>query len=309
MNEDSNPIVAADDDFLGANIVVEERGFGPAYPTIQWVNGQKQLKNIGGIAYTGGFFCSADQGIAPEELEAAGFEKYTLMAQDGTEIHGYSVQELTGAPLRFRRCFTVDRGESQLPARYSNEEYDQAVIEGKPRGVCHVLFQVKGISQPVSLSFRGLTARVVMGMGRDRGIIPTFGQKVVKAASMLAKAQNRPSNFPLCAFKLTIGPETDSAGNPVFTDVGSDKKSSVTNPVWLDEPSGAVTAEELRGLFVGHAQLAVNQDSWVEAGPWVTAWSTEELSAQRNRASSRNGGTPAEETGETETVGADKMSF
>ena len=70
-----------EENFLLADVTVEDRSFGPQYPIVQWVNGDPTKKREGGIAYTGGFFFSNDQGI-----KIAGAVPYTLVTKDGEDV-------------------------------------------------------------------------------------------------------------------------------------------------------------------------------------------------------------------------------
>lgn len=279
-----------EDGFLGASVTVEDRSFGPQYPICQYVNGNAKNKKQGGIPFTGGFFISEDQGLSKEVLEKAGFEAVTLVTNDGTELVGYGAQSLTVSPIRYRRCWQVTGTGNSLARRFGWDEYDAAQNEGKPRGVAHVLCAIPGIDDtPVLISFRGMVARGVMGQGKERGVIPMYGQKIVAAANRMARAAHKKTQYPLCAFRLTIGSEMDGK-NPVFTTVGSgDAKNTVTRPVWIDEPTGEVTSTVLNRLYVGNERFAAYQDWHTSADEWVVAWETEALQNFRNRRQKSSG--------------------
>lgn len=269
MSDENNELF--DDGFLNADITVEDPSFGSNYAVFQWVNGDTKKKKTGGIEYTGGVFLSADQGIeAPE-----GFDPFTLVTDDGTEIPGFAASEITGSVLRYRRCW-ISEPENGLSQRFGWNEYDDASAYGKVRGVAHVLFSLKGMEEPVLLAFRGMVAKRMLGQGRDRGIIPMFGSKVVGAAKRIARKRGRNKAYPLCAFEITIGGDLDSNGEPVFTKVGTGKNTSnVTYPVWRDEPQALVTESELGRLFVGNEALSLYQDWHTEAEDWVRSWDAE----------------------------------
>lgn len=287
----------ADDNFLAADIRVEEAGFGPAYAIAQWVNGNPKNKQVGGIAYTGGFFVSVDANIPEAELKAAGFDNCTLVTNDGNELKGYSIRNLRIVPVRYRRCWQVTPATG-LAQRFGNDEFDEAQLLGKPRGVSHLLVEIPKITQPVMLTFRGMTSKEILGMGKDRGIIPSYGAKILGAAKQVARAAGRKTEYPLCAFQLTIGPETEADGKkPKFTEVGTTDKSQITVPVWVDEPNGVVTKEHLGSLFVGNEHLGVLQDWHGEADEWVEAFSTENLAARRARLSGKKGASATSSSG------------
>ena len=281
-----------EDSFLGASIEVEDRAFGPQYPIVQWVNGNPKNKKQGGIAYTGGFFISAEQGISTDVLARVGFEPYSLVTNDGTEISGFAAETITGSPIRYRRCWQV-QPEGQLARRFGWDEYDAAQEEGRPRGVAHILFAINGLEEPVLVSFRGFTAKAVMGQDKERGIIPVYGAKIVGRAKKLAKAADKSNNYPLCAFRLKIGPAKAEGGKtPAFTEVGKgDKKNLVTMPVWVDEPADEIDMRMLNLLFVGSKNFALYQDWHKTADEWVGAWDTESLQGFRNRRGKKADGT------------------
>jgi hypothetical protein len=279
-----------EDDFLTANITVDERGFGPAYATVQWLNGDPKQKSVGGISYTGGFFISLEANVPEVELKAAGFEPFTLVTGEGEEVQGFAVRNLTVSPIRFRKCWQVDR-EGQLSQRFSNEEFDEASLLAKPRGVGHVLVGVKGITQPLVLAFKGLAVKDVLGMGNDRGIIPSYGTIILGAAKQVARQANRKQDYPLCSFTMTIGPDTEDGKKPKFTEVGSGENTSmVTKPTWIDAPTGAVDRPHLTKIFVGNETLGKYQDWHSEAQEWVDAFTTEKLAARRSRLSKGTSG-------------------
>lgn len=284
-----------EDGFLGAAVDVEDRSFGPQYPIMQWVNGDPKNKKQGGVPYTGGFFISTDQGVSAAVLEAAGFKAGSMMTKDGTEIPGFEAVEVTLSPIRYRRCWQV-KAEGQLARRFGWDEYDAAQEEGKPRGVAHILCAIKGIDEPILVSFRGMTAKAVMGQGKERGVIPSYGATIIAQAKRAAKKGHKDINYPLCAFRLTICPETDGK-NPKFTEVGKNEKSNVTLPVWKDAPEGEVDSALLQKLYVGAENLAKFQDWHKAADEWVDAWDADTLSGFRNRKGGGGGGeTPAEGT-------------
>ncbi len=297
-----------EDGFLGAAIDVEDRAFGPQYPVAQWVNGAVKAKRQGGVAYTGGIFISTDQGVSGEKLLALGFEPYSMLTNDGTEIPGFASTELTFAIIRYRRCWQV-LADGQLPQRFGWDEFDAAQEAGQPRGVTHLLIAIKGLDEPILLSFRGMTARRVMGQGKERGIVPTFSQKICGSAKRIARADHKDKNYPLLTFFLTVSPETDGKG-PKFTEVGKgEKKNSVTYPVWKDEPAGEIVQADLNRIFVGNQSLATYQDWHRQADPWVEAWNSDQLESFRNK---RRGSKSDEATGEAAkdgTPGENQMTF
>lgn len=262
------------DSFLGADISVEDMPFGSTYAVLQWLNGRPNGKD-GTIQQTGGFFMSADQGVEPPP----GFEPFTLISDEGDEVPGFAAQELTFSPIQFRRCWEIggqddDGSRSQ---RFAWSQYDM-VKDSKPRGLTHIIISIEGADEPYLLTVRGTSARAMMGMGRDQGVIPRYGQKIVAAAKRISrKKKGAAKNFPLCAFQLTVGPSMKD-GKPDYIKVGSGSQTStIVQPDWKDEPEGLVTEAHIARLFVGHERFAANQDIHREVDEWSHAWDEDVL--------------------------------
>lgn len=285
--------------FLGADIEVEDMSFGSQYGLIQWVNGQPNGAK-GTIQADGGFFLAADQGIEPPE----GFTDFTMITTDGTEVVGFAKKDLSISPIRYRRCWMSEPSDGGLAKRFPWNDYEGADAYGQARGICHVVGTIEGGDEPFLFSFRGHAARAVMGMGRERGAIPMYGQKVIGAAKRLArKSGRRNANFPLCAFRLTLGPARDDKGKAEYTEVGSKTKSKITLPVWVDEPSGLVDQALLNRLYVGNELFADHQDIHREGDEWAAKWSAEVLNKAALEAAAAAGGAPVSAAGDG-SVGA-----
>lgn len=273
MSEGVNEI--ENDDFLGAEILIEDREYGSAYPVAQYVNGDPSKKKSGGIQGTGGFFISSDQGIQKPE----GWVDYTLITSDGREVVGFAKRNLSGVMIRSRRSWQVTPEDNGLSQRFSWDEYEEAKAMGSVRGVLHLLFAADGMEEPILLSFRGTNTRPVLGQGAsERGFVPRFKIKICGSAGRIARKNHKKNtNYPLCAFGITIGPKADAKGEPMYDTVGTGKNTSqVTKPMWLDEP-GEADAEVLRKLYVGNERLAQYQEWYNDAEEWVAAWSAEKL--------------------------------
>lgn len=284
-------------DFLNVDIEIEDRVYGSEYPICQWMNGDPRQKKGGGPAYTGGFFISADQQL---ERLPEGFEPFTLITRDNTEVEGFACRQLTIAPIRRRMCWQV-RPEGGLSRRFGWNSYDAAKALGKPRGLVHVLVGVVGLSEPLVLSFGGLVGGQVTSGAGDRGILLRHSNKVVNAARRIARRQGTAKAFPNCMFSVTIGAARDPEGNPVFTTVGEgDATSTVTFPAWLDEPASVVTPDDLAARFVGKDRLAKYQDWFKAADAWVDAWDDTQLAA----AFAQIGGATTEQAQLTDNGGA-----
>lgn len=257
------------DSFLGADVEVEDMPFGSQYAVIQWLNGRPTGQKDT-IQQTGGFFMSGDQGIEPPP----GFEPFTMMSDEGEEVKGYAAKEITFSPIRFRRCWEVGGNDDEnRRQRFSWDDYETAESVGSPRGLTHLLIGIEGAEEPFLLTVKGTSARAMMSMGRDAGVIPRYGTKVVGAAKRIArKKKGKAKPYPLCAFKLTVGPAYKD-GKPDYQKVGSGSNTStIVHPAWSDEPEGMVDEAHIRRLFVGHELFGVYQDLHREADEWASAW-------------------------------------
>lgn len=302
MSTESNEFNNANS-FLAADINVEESGFGSQFPLVQWVNGDPKNKPLGGIAYTGGFFISADAGIDCPP----GFEEYTLHTQDAKEVKGFAARDLKGVSvIRYRKCWSSDPGNNGLVMRFGWNDYEEAEAYGSARGVAHILIGLKGFDEPLLVSFRGMTAKGMMGMGRnDRGVIPTVGQTLLSAAKREARKSKMTKTYPLCAFSFDLGPKRNEQGEPVFEEVGSGSNTSlITLPTWLDATDGMVSDTELQRRYVGNELLATYQDVHREAEEWVRAWDSETLSERAGRGKGMSIAAPA-----TDVPGEHKAPF
>lgn len=295
----ANPEIS-NDDFLNAQVVVEDRQFGSTYPVIQWVNGQPDKLREGGVAYRGGFFYSSEAGI-----EIPGFEPYQFVTKDGDVIDGFAAVEMTFVPIRMRRSWLVTP-EKGLAQRYASNEFDEASEAGDPRGVTHLLVKPKGCDDPAIITLRGYAAKsVASSAGKDRGIIPSVGLKLANAASRIARKAGRNVNYPLCAFEITIAGEVDEKGVPVHTEVGSQKKSKVCLPVWKGEPVD-VDQAVLKAFYVGNDMFKKTQEIHAESEGWYNEWNQDELSAARARISKKPAAAPAQDG---KKIGPDGIPF
>jgi len=283
--EEKAPIEHTDDDLFGVDVHVEDPAFGSLHPIIQWVNGDPTRKTSKGIDYTGGFFCSTDQGI-----EIPGAESFTLITREAEEIEGFSIASLKIFPIRYRRSWMAVKEEGGLSVRFPAPLYDDAKeydYRGSPRSRGQLLCLIEGMDEPVVLTFAGINAGRVFSQGNDRGVIPDFGQNIINRARSLASRAGRDISYPLCAFKLEIGSGTDDKGKPVFTKVGKgDRTSNVTHPMWLDKPSGIASESHIRGLFSGRQLFGKLEDMHRNADEWIKQWAPEVLIENIKRMSS-----------------------
>ena len=284
----SDPTDLKNDDLFGIEIEISDPAFGSMYPIVQWVNGDPGKKKSGGLQYHGGFFISAEQGI-----EVPGAEPYTLITADGDEVEGFAIRDLELIPIRYRRSWLAQADEKGLAQRFPWNAYEDAKEydhKEKPRGRAQLVTLLVGMDEPVVVTLSGLTAGAVFSAGRKRGVIPTFAQTVLNRAKQLARRAGRNIDYPLCAFKLTIGPARDDKGDPVFEKVGSGNSTSqITMPVWRDRPAGMPDEAGIRRRFVGPELFGKVQDMHKSSDEWYGQWSPDELIKQlKKSAATRN---------------------
>ena len=87
---------------------------GPSYPWIQWVHGDPAFSNVGGVPYSGGWFCP-EANMPPGEAPA--WERGALAHNDGTSTRGWYAAAITLCPIRMRRCWRLrtDGGYQRFP--------------------------------------------------------------------------------------------------------------------------------------------------------------------------------------------------
>jgi hypothetical protein len=271
-----DPTKLENDDLFGIDVEVSDPAFGSMFPIVQWVNGDPGKKKSGGLEYHGGFFISAEQGI-----EVPGATDYTLITSNGDEVEGHMIRDLELIPIRYRRSWLASADEKGLAQRFPWNAFEDAKEfdhKESPRGRGQLLALIKGMDEPVVVTLSGMTAAAVFSAGRNRGVIPTFGQTVLNRAKQLARRAGREIDYPLCAFGLSIGPKRDDKGEPIFDKVGSGSNTSqVTMPVWLDKPAGMPDEADIRRRFVGRELFGKVQDMHKGADEWYQQWSPNAL--------------------------------
>lgn len=234
---------------------------GPQYPYIQWVNGKPALKQAGGVVWHGGWFM-------PDAFEKSdSWVIGELTHEDGTSTEGMFARDLTVIIIRIRQRWIV--GQQGFPW----SQYDQAKAEGKPTGHIQALAIVQGLEHmgPLVLTMKGMACKAFKGSKKGKGVLSEFQRIIIEPANALNKARNVAAKFPYRAFWLTVGPERDAKGNPVFTEVGQRPNSSqVTAPVAL-LPEKA-TPEYLKKSFVGMDSLRQLNQYYDDAETWATMW-------------------------------------
>jgi len=243
---------------------------GAQYPYIQWVNGQSALKPVGGVIYTGGWFMPGDQ----VDGEPDGWEAGELAHGNNTATAGFFARDIAVAVVRSRRAWFVSLGGNYQQFPWA--KFDRAKALGSPRGKLQVLTLVKGLEAfgAIVLTMKGSTSRAFSSSRRGRSVLDSFDAGVVKEADKLVprrKDGTRP-RFARRAFWLTVGPDRDSAGVPVYETVGRGTDTSfVTLPVALGIPVEP-TKEALGALFVGYNTLPRVEELYTEGEAWAAAW-------------------------------------
>jgi len=250
---------------------------GPQYPYIQWVNGKANMKSLGpgSVLYTGGWFAPADQ-VPGGEMP--GWTPGELTHDDNTTTEGFFSRDITIAMIQYRKGWMVEaNGQTQIMPWSMYEQAKALDKDGSPTGRLQVLCLLKGLEDlgPFSLTLRGSIARAFQA-ARGESVVGTFKQLVVKAADDLNRKRGVTKRFAIRAFWLTVGPQRDEKGQPIFTKVGAEGRSSqVTLPVALGIHKG-MTPQEIAKLHVGHDLLISLNSLYEEAIPWREMWDQEQ---------------------------------
>ena len=236
---------------------------GPTYPWIQWVHGKPGQKRVGGVPYTGGWFVSADNADAMPD----GWTQDELVHQDGSATGGFFAQTIIVAPIRRRRAWVVNTPNGSTDY-YPWNQYDNAKASGNPSGKLQVLVALQGkLDAPFILTMRGM-----VGKAFTQDVMSDLQRFVLKPVNALVRKGGKSLRFPWRAFWLTVGSETNSKGEPVYTTVGQgNNTSNVTLPVATLPAEGASPAE-LRKCFVGAENLATFSEWYTDADEWARAW-------------------------------------
>lgn len=220
----------------------------PVYPVAQWHNGQQALKALGGVQFSGGV-------VLPEKYlsEGASFPGWTrerITFRSGKEEAALTARSISIAPVRTRFRWFVRQGAET--AYYPRHAF---VMGANMRGHLQVLAAVRGVDEPIVITFKGKASQTFETLLKD------FSGKVVNAANRHAP---KGKTLPRYAFWMPLapGPHTKAGG--------SGHESVVTLPT-LGLPAD-ITQEYLRSLYIGRDSLIRFQEWHQEAGAWVDAW-------------------------------------
>jgi hypothetical protein len=220
----------------------------PVYPVAQWHNGQKSLKALGGVQFTGGVILPKKH--LPDGFALPGWTEERITFRSGKEESALTAREVALAPVRTRfRWFARQGNETAYFPR------NAFVMGANMRGHLQVLVAVKGAAEPVVITFKGKASQAFEAALKD------FSAKVVQAANRQAP---KGKALPRYAFWMTISPgphaKAGSAG----------QEAMVTLPT-LGLPA-EITKEHMRSSYVGRDNLIRFQEWHQEAEPWAEAW-------------------------------------
>jgi len=242
--------------------------FSERFPFAYWLNGDKKLKQLGGVPYTGGWFLPADQidhGLLNEDgVPAKGWTAGQLDFQNGNSTDGFYAQNVSIAMLAWRRRWIVNN----VNGGFAWNKYDEAKAQGNPRGHIQVLGMIHGLEAvgPMFLSAKGMVGKQIYGA--DNSVFSGFISNVILEAAKLRGGKGKP---PFRMFWMTIGPETDGK-EPKFTTVGSGNETSViTLPALVGVP-GKLDKAALTKRYVGN-DLFAEMEALVQS-PEVESWRT-----------------------------------
>lgn len=271
-------------------------GGGPSYPSIQYHYGNATLKKVGGMDYQGGFVVK-DGAVSAELLTAAGWTKTTWAHDTGTEDDVWWKREIAVSIVAQRKRWEVTP-ETGPRLTFAWNAFDKAKEAGRPSGRTHYLVLVKGMEEagPFVLTLKGSAGRAFEDYRDAKSVITKFSNTVIRAANNASDAAVKkqiedlrkagkqvPSElqaklgkrWAFRAFWLPVGAARDEKGEPVFTEVGSNKETKkCCLPVALglpDKPEQADT-KTLGRFYVGNDLLQFVNALSDQSVEWRTAW-------------------------------------
>lgn len=244
------------------------------YPWIQWVHGKPEYKQLGGVVHTGGWFMPAGATDLDEDAEIEGWTRGTLTHSSGDETAGWFTRDLTVSLVRSRRAWHVRVGKQT--AIYPWDQYDDARAGGGDMtGRTQFLAVVQGLAEPrpVVLTVHGSVGRAMAPTRQGDSVLNQFRRYVLTPANKLLAKSDKKGQWPYRAFWLTVGPDRDDKGAPVFRKVGEGSaQATIVEPIALGIKD-KMTPAEIGALFVGKELLAETGLLWEEAEEWANAWS------------------------------------
>jgi hypothetical protein len=135
---------------------------------------------------------------------------------------------------------------------------------------------VKGLDllNPVVLTAKGLVGAEIQGNNKTEGVLDAFSSRVIGTINNAMRAKGVKKSFPWRAFWITIGPQRDADGTPIYSQVGRGK---ATSPVTLPTLVGVPRRPDVplvKDLFVGAPLLETLNTMWSEplSLQWAEQW-------------------------------------
>ena len=238
---------------------------GAQYPWIQWVHGDKKLRAAGGVLYTGGWFCPADN-MPVENPE--GWVAGSLSHDAGDDTEGWFAQRITIVPIRSRRCWRVQDagGASQF---FAWDKYDDAKALGNPKGKLQILALVKGLGdEPMVLTLSGTAGRAFQPGGRGQTVMNQMRHCLIDPVNAMLRKHKGKAKFTWRAFWLTTG----ATDEPVFETVGTGNATSVVTPPQAIGLKPKMSIDEIQTHYIGREMLELVNGLYTDAEPWAQAW-------------------------------------
>lgn len=213
------------------------------YPYVQWVNGDKKLSKVGGVAYTGGFAYPVEQ---DSSIRFDGWKADSLTFDNG-EMAVLATKQSRFAVIRSRFCWFKREGKNII--RFARNEYQPGL-----RGWLQALVVIPGYDGLVMLTLKGMVAE-------------SFNRAMDAHWSRFVSVANRTApqgrKLPQYAFYAEL-----RAG--AFKTVGSGEKSEIT-PIELVLPE-KIERQALVNAYIGKERLIQFQEYWRSTKEWKEAW-------------------------------------
>jgi hypothetical protein len=222
------------------------------------VNGKSELKQLGGVAYFGGWNfrrTEVDDYIAETQNEIPSYFKPVERETETETILSYESRYIMVAPIAFRQSWITE----------NKQRFDHYVEGGRPHAqvLCYLLdYRKDEHGNPI---YPGFGPIVISGKGyQARNIRDAFAAWEKYTAPLRREIAPGVSSY---FFAVCLGTFGDK---PNFVQVGGQAKSTITPIVaWLPEN---LTAGTLAKLFVGETVAATMVDFKQQAVDWLSAW-------------------------------------
>ncbi len=203
--------------------------FTDVYPRIQWMHGKRQMKQLGGMAFTGGLFIPADQF---PNFQAEGWAEASFIASSNEEIPGYYSPKAHLAIIRVKK-FWDDKGSH-----------------------VHAICAVKGIDGIFSLQVGGISKALAF----ER--LFTAHRTQIVALANRSKPDGAKGLEPFALWCVINPDEHSTQANKN----DSSKSSEVTRPILFTPDE--VNIEYVRSLWVGTENYKTFAGYYKETEAW-----------------------------------------